>query len=449
MTDTDSLTSGERLTIRDFNGRVLQALRRLRRLTSHPPRLLAAISGGADSVAMLAALAVAERKGECELEAVHCNFHLRGAESDRDAECVFSLCADMGMDLVSLDIDIPAYRREHPGVSVEMACRETRYDAFRRLMAERQLDRVAVAHHSDDNAETLLLNLLRGAGSRGLKGMVEDTGTIWRPLLGFERSETEAYVRVLGLPYVTDSTNMKSDYRRNFLRLEVLPLIETRWPSARASLARSATLLAEENALLTATLNTLCPTGSRALAYSVVRDCVAPVTLMRHFITPYGGSRLQAEEMVRSCDRPGGKWRLGGESGAWIAYARNEGWEIRSAEAAIDRQPLNWRRIEMTPEAWEEMRSRHDAKVLYLPRPLDEYLVRTVREGDRIEPLGMRGSRLVSAVLKDAGIPREIRQEVRVVEDPSTGRILWVESHCRSRHDLISPDATHSYIIFS
>ena len=415
MTDIESLTPGERLTIIDFNDRVKRALLRLRRVSSRCPRLLAAVSGGVDSVAMLAALVGIARSGGCEVEAVHCNFHLRGAESDRDAGSVADLCADLGVKLISPDIDIPAYRRAHPGLSIEMACRETRYKAFRRLLTEHHLDRVAVAHHSDDNAETLLLNLLRGAGSRGLKGMVEDTGTVWRPLLDFDRSEIEAYVRVCGLPYVTDSTNLTSEYRRNFLRLEVIPLLETRWPAARSSLARSAALLAEENALLTATLNTLSPSGSRELPYKTVKDCVAPLTLVRHFITPFAGTRLQAEEMVRSCGRPGGEWRLGGEKGEWTVYARREGWEIRKTALESELPPLTCRCIEMTPEAWREMRSRRDARVLYLPRPLDHYRVRTVREGDRIAPLGMRGTKLVSAIIKDAGIPRERRSAIRVV----------------------------------
>lgn len=448
MTDIDTLTPGERLAINDFNDRVAHALQRLRRLTLHRPRLLAAVSGGADSVALLASLAAVARRGACDVEAVHCNFHLRASESDRDADSVARLCADLGVPLTVLDIDIPAYRRGHPGVSVEMACRETRYDAFRRMMGERGLDRVAVAHHADDNAETLLLNLLRGAGSRGLKGMVEDTGTVWRPLLDFSRSETEAYVRALGLPYVTDSTNLKSEYRRNFLRLEVLPLLETRWPSARASLARSAAILAEENALLTATLDSLCPPGSRYLAYSVAERCVAPVTLLRHFIAPYGGTRLQAEEMARSCGRPGGFWRLKSAPGSreWGVYAMGEGWEIRSL-LVEEPAPLTCQRIEMTPEAWAEMRSRRDAKVLYLPRPLEEYQVRTVREGDRIAPLGMKGSRLVSSILKDAGVPRERRASVRVVEAPRTAHLLWVEGLSRSRHDLLPPDAPTAYLV--
>ncbi|MEE1365889.1 MAG: tRNA lysidine(34) synthetase TilS, partial [Muribaculaceae bacterium] len=197
-------------------------------------RLLVAVSGGADSVALLHVLL--RLRKDCIV--AHCNFHLRGEESDRDERHVVDLCASHGVELLVKHFDVAAYCARHK-VSVEMACRDLRYEWFRQLMADRECSRIAVAHNSDDNVETMLLNLFRGTGIDGLAAMTVDNGEILRPLLGVTRRQIEEYLRECGIKYVVDSTNLESDYRRNFVRNELLPMIETRWPGARSALART------------------------------------------------------------------------------------------------------------------------------------------------------------------------------------------------------------------
>lgn len=162
----------------------------LRYIHRHMPtvasgKILAAVSGGADSVALLRVLAALG----CDCIAAHCNFHLRGDESDRDEAFVRTLCHDLGIELRCTDFDVDAYKKSH-GVSTEMACRELRYEWFERQRAALGCSVIAVAHHRDDNIETFFLNLVRGSGITGLAGIKPCNGKIVRPLLGSSRDES-------------------------------------------------------------------------------------------------------------------------------------------------------------------------------------------------------------------------------------------------------------------
>ena len=173
-------------------------------------KVLVAISGGADSVALLVAL----RKLGYDCEAIHCNFHLRNEESNRDEQFTKDLCARLGTTLHIAHFDSKAYAREK-GISIEMAAREQRYAAFEEHRVTIGAQCIAVAHHRDDSAETLLLNLTRGTGIKGLRGIQPKNGHIIRPLLCVGREEIIEYLEWRGESYVTDSTNLACDYTRN------------------------------------------------------------------------------------------------------------------------------------------------------------------------------------------------------------------------------------------
>ncbi|MDE6512503.1 MAG: tRNA lysidine(34) synthetase TilS, partial [Muribaculaceae bacterium] len=217
--------------------------------------VLVAVSGGADSVALLCACVRTAPRLGLHVEAVNCNFNLRGQESDRDSEFAADLCSRLEVKLHRIDYDVKAYLNLHPGVSTEMACRELRYADFFRICSECGLQRVAVAHNTDDDIETMMLALLRGSGSRGLRGMDADNDRVIRPLLGVTRREIEGYLSAIGQDYMTDSSNLTSDYRRNFIRRDVLPLLESRWPGARKSLSRTLSIMKEESEIINAHYN--------------------------------------------------------------------------------------------------------------------------------------------------------------------------------------------------
>ena len=183
-------------------------------------RILLAVSGGIDS--MYLANRAPELFPGARFAVVHCNFALRGTESDGDEAFVREWSARHGLDCVVERFDTRAYAAQH-GVSIEMAARELRYAWFAQLCRERGFDAVAVAHNADDNAETLLLNLLRGTGTRGLRGMGDRPGIV-RPLLDTPRAAIRSWMEEHGCTWREDSTNADSTPRRNRIRNEVFPV---------------------------------------------------------------------------------------------------------------------------------------------------------------------------------------------------------------------------------
>lgn len=277
--------------------------------TLHIHKVIATVSGGADSVAMLSALC----KTGINVVAAHCNFHLRGDESMRDQRHVERICNSLDVPLASVDFDVEAYLNAHKGTSVEMACRNLRHEWFATLMTDFAADRIATGHNADDNIETLFLNLMRGSGTSGLRGMLPDTGKIWRPLLSFHRNEILRYLDCMGIDYVTDSTNLQSDYRRNFLRNEIIPQLRSKWAGFDKALDRSIELLREENKVVTECVEKALPKSGKPLHTDVVCCFPDPELLVRRYIEPLGPFTTTASEVVAAiaADKPSSKiWKL-------------------------------------------------------------------------------------------------------------------------------------------
>ncbi|NLT57862.1 MAG: tRNA lysidine(34) synthetase TilS [Clostridiales bacterium] len=211
--------------------------------------VLVALSGGADSVALLHILRASSPQWGYELSAAHLNHNLRGEESLRDQCFVQDLCAAWGIPLTVESAEVARLAAER-GQTVEEAGRAVRYALFARLCAQRPSAVTATGHTLSDQAETVLLNLIRGAGLDGLAGMPPARAGLIRPLLGCSRADVEDYCRRHGLRYVTDSTNLESIYARNHLRLAVMPLLEHHNPNILHTLGRQAALLREEADLL-------------------------------------------------------------------------------------------------------------------------------------------------------------------------------------------------------
>lgn len=214
----------------NFNSRI-EAYIAKHGLMSKNDRVLVTLSGGADSVSLLRVLL--SLGYDCF--AVHCNFHLRGEESFRDQHFAEELCRELGVKLLVRDFDTIAYSTKN-GVSIEMAARTQRYSAFEELREEYGAAVIAVAHHSDDSVETVLLNLTRGTGIRGLTGIKPKNGFIVRPLLCVSKTDIEDYLISIDQAFVTDSTNLLSDFTRNKIRLKLLPLMREINPSVEDSI---------------------------------------------------------------------------------------------------------------------------------------------------------------------------------------------------------------------
>ncbi|MDE6151715.1 MAG: tRNA lysidine(34) synthetase TilS, partial [Prevotella sp.] len=211
---------------------------------------LVALSGGADSVALLFVLTELGYK----VEAVHCNFHLRGEESDRDESFCRNLCESLDARLHTVHFDTQTFATLH-GISIEMAARDLRYSYFRQLKEDINADSICVAHHKDDLAETVLMNLTRGTGLMGLTGIRPKNDSVIRPLLCVGRKDIERYLSALGQDFVTDSTNLVDDVTRNNIRLNIIPLLKGINPSVIESITLTAQHIVDALPLLEESTN--------------------------------------------------------------------------------------------------------------------------------------------------------------------------------------------------
>lgn len=272
--------------------------------------VLVALSGGADSIATAFAL----KKAGVNIMALHCNFHLRGEESNRDMDFVVNFCKSHQIPLETIEFDVQGYLNFHKGVSLEMACRNLRHEWFDIKMKETGFDRLATGHNADDNIETFLLNMLRGAGSRGLKGMNADNGKIWRPLLNFHRPEILEYLKSYNLTYVIDSSNLESDYRRNYLRNKIIPLLKTEWLGFDKAMDKTIQNINAENVLVESLIDSLLPSSpEKPLSVEAIMDSKAPLLIIKRFIDPYGPFSTTPQEILSAikANKPHiRRWRL-------------------------------------------------------------------------------------------------------------------------------------------
>jgi len=229
---------------------LVAAVDRALQATGMPPRggtLVVGLSGGADSVALLDALASLRRRRGFRVVAAHLDHGLRAGSADDAAFCA-ELCRSLDVPLHAGSADVRGRAARERG-GLEQAARRERYAFLRRVRDEEAAAAVAVAHTRDDQAETLLLRLLRGAGATGLAGMRPRTGDVVRPLLAVSRQEVLAHLRERGLAWREDPSNADAAHRRNRVRHELIPYLEERFnPGIRAALARTASVLADEAA---------------------------------------------------------------------------------------------------------------------------------------------------------------------------------------------------------
>lgn len=210
-----------------------------------------ALSGGKDSMCLLHLLLENQEKLNITVKAINVEHGIRGESSVLDSEFVKTHCKALNLPLKQISFDCKAYSKEL-GLTLEEGARKFRYDYFSSLIKEGFCDKVATAHHLSDTAETVLLNLFRGTSPSGLKGIPEISreGKIIRPLLGATREEIDCYVQENSIPYVTDESNLEEEYTRNFIRINLIPLVKTRFPEMEKSVARLSKIIAEEDEYL-------------------------------------------------------------------------------------------------------------------------------------------------------------------------------------------------------
>lgn len=380
-------------------------------------KVLVALSGGADSVALLRVLL---RLGYV-CEAAHCNFHLRGEESVRDERFVRALAESLGVPLHVIHFDTNAYAASH-NVSVEMAARELRYDWFAKLRQECGAKVVAVAHHRDDSVETFLLNLVRGTGINGLQGIRPVNGDVVRPLLCVSRAEILDYLSSLEQDYVTDSTNLQDEFVRNKLRLNVIPMLETINPSVSDTIAETARRLADVAQVyqeaIQAARQRVMPDGETVDIAALCREPGAQ-NLLFELLYPLGFNAAQVNDVFRSLHGESGRMFYSRE---WILLIdRNR--LIRRSLGEVEPQPeLCLERMEVNPP----FSVPHNNKEAYVDAEMvqGKLTLRKWQPGDKFVPFGMKGFKSVRNYLRDKKFSRFEKERQWVVCDGD--RIVWL-----------------------
>jgi len=453
--------------------RVVHALREAG--VARAQRLLVAVSGGVDSMVLLEVLASLQDRLGLRLSVAHVHHGLRGRAADRDATFVVAEAARRGLAASVCRLD-PAERPR--GESLQVWARAARYACLETTAERERASWIAVAHTQDDQAETMLLHLLRGTGPRGLRGIPRVRRRIVRPLLAVSRAEVEAYATERHLAFRTDASNASDVYRRNRIRHHLLPLLAKDYnPRIVESLASLATQLSEDEATLTALANSLLDESARGagpticLGVAALRAAPPAVTrrafqetfqrvsqgrhgltrrhlealrglLARDAVVPLPGGfqarrdgraiRIEPTPDAHSGSRPGDR------RPTHAGRAPSPEWQPPTKEPdEIPLRPGVWTpwppldcRVRVRPVARDTVPSgpRDRGRELLRPTLLDApLLLRSWRPGDRFRPLGMAGQKKLQDFFVDAKVPRRERGRIPLLL--TGGRIAWVVGH--------------------
>ncbi|SMP70360.1 tRNA lysidine(34) synthetase TilS [Anoxynatronum buryatiense] len=439
-------------------------------------RILVGLSGGPDSVCLLHALAMLGKKWPLTLYAAHLNHNLRGMAANRDAAFAMRFARQMGVHCVVKSEDVGTVAREKR-LSVETAARLCRYEFLNEVAERIEADWIAVAHHQNDQAETLLMNLLRGSGLKGLGGMAPCNGKVIRPLLEVSRDEVMAYCAHHQLDFCQDETNEMPEATRNKIRLELMPHLAVFNPEIVSNLGRTATLLREDEAAL----NQLAEEAMNTQAYQeesscqyenealnrlpdallsrVLRNTWQQMTTTTHTLT-YRQVK-QAVGMIRNPVQE--KWlHWPGDIYVKITWKKTifmpkaEKPETTTAPmppVLLKRNGVTWLPRGRGSVFSREMAAgsarvkRHDphCQVIAADDLTQDLVMRSRRPGDRWNPMGMNGSKTIKKTLVDAKVQGEDRENCLLLCHGET--ILWVTAWGISEGAALRPETKRTLVL--
>lgn len=375
------------------------------RLLATGDKVLVALSGGADSVALLVAL----QKLNYRCEAVHCNFHLRDEESDRDERFVQELCKRRKVMLHTVHFNTAEHAEKHK-ISIEMAARELRYDVFEKLRKQTGAIAIAVAHHRDDNAETLMLNLIRGTGIKGLRGIQPRNGHIIRPLLCVGREDIIEYLKWREEEFVTDSTNLTTDYTRNKIRLEILPKMAEINPSVNESLAAVARHLSDAELIYRHAIEESIARVKKnnIIDITSLLKEVAPATVLHEILSPLGFNASQIGNIADSLESNSGKsfsskeHLLVKDRNSLIITTNEIGEIIPQTIPENGTTETHFGKLHSELTDFDgNIPKQHDTVSLDFDKLKMPLTLRHARNGEKFCPFGMHGTKLISDYLTD------------------------------------------------
>lgn len=427
------------------------------RLCRSGENILLAVSGGVDSVVMLHLFS----KTDYPVAIAHCNFQLRGDESDGDEEFVRNLARKYHIPIFIKKCETQEYAKER-GISIEMAARDLRYNWFEEVSKKQHFQKVAIAHNRNDDEETFFIKLLRGSGMSGLRGIPVQRDQYFRPVLFASRKEILAYAKKNKLAFREDSTNATDDYLRNRVRHHFLPYYDKKFPGGTEALHRSMEKLKEEELLFRQMLDEKKQQllhkegGSVVIEIAGLRKLSPLKIWFFYLLEPYGFNRSTSDQMVTAIDSG-----LTGQlfySEQYTLLIDREKLVVkasrrRTPEEAVIKNPdgemekplsLKWEIIKNNPAFSFEKNTNvayFDADKLKLPLRLRHW-----QEGDRLIPFGMRGSKLVSDYFIDEKIDRFEKEKVWLLV--SGDKILWIVGHRASNLYRVRKQTHYIFKIF-
>ncbi len=419
------------------------------KLFSKQSKVLIGLSGGPDSMVLTHVLM--QLGYNCM--AAHCNFHLRGKDSKKDAEFVSKWCNENDIPLFTTDFDTTEYAISNK-ISIEMAARELRYNWFEKLRVEHSVDVIGIGHHKDDSVETILINLIRGTGIKGLTGIPIVNKHIVRPLLSVSRQQIMEYCSINKLPYVVDHTNEEEVYTRNILRLKVLPILEKINPSVKNSIITTANNLKEVEKIYNGYIGNVVDTvvNNNLIDIEKLKQTYSPQSVLFEILLPLGFTPSVIEDVSNNLNSIPGKMyhaesfrllkdrdylvisdnkleKTEGEDKEHLIYADSTGKELPFG-LAINKEAF-------TPQ-FEIQKNRTvlhcDFGKLSFPLTLRKW-----KEGDWFVPFGMKGKKKLSDFFTDNKFSLFQKEETWVLL--SGNDIVWIVNH-RADNRFKITDAT-------
>jgi tRNA(Ile)-lysidine synthase len=414
-------------------------------------RLLLACSGGVDSMVLLHLLV----QSKANVVVAHCNFQLRGAESERDENFVSTICKASGIECLTQSFDTAAYAATNK-ISIQLAARQLRYQWFEQLLAAGKANWLLTAHHQDDQVETVLMHFFRGTGINGLAGIKAKQQQIIRPLLNFAKSDLLQYAQAHQLQWEEDSSNEQSDYTRNFFRHEVIPVVGKVFANAVGNAANSIEHLQEAHTIYEAYINTqtkkLLEKDRQEQRISILKlqQQVAPNALLLEILQPFGFSPAQTSEVLDLCLAQTGKAVY---SATHVVF-KNRKWLVIAALAqqaatqllidATDKIVLfahGKLQFEAIPQP-ANLNNNNEAIAIIDSKALEyPLLLRPWKTGDYCYPLGMgMKKKKLSRFFVDKKLSKTEKEKIWVLE--SNRKIVWVIGQRIDERFKVKPGTT-------
>ena len=420
------------------------------RLLKHGNKVLATVSGGIDSMVMLHLL----HDAGVELVVAHCNFGLRGDESDGDEDFVKNESAKLGIECVTTHFETSVYAAQN-GISIQMAARELRYRWFHELSVQKGMDTIAIAHNCDDRIETLLINLARGTGIHGLSGIKPQNGKIIRPLLFASRKDIETHAKAYGIGFREDSSNATDKYARNYIRHHVLPGLEQFFPGIRQTIDRSMEHFSAVGSFYDETIEyykNQVVTIRGDLVYVDLQGLMqspSPPTLLYEILKPYGFSGSVAAEILEEHKHSSGRQFF---SNAFRVICDRQSLVIQMMENELQNEYLIDEHTVHLDTPIQLTIDKFDKPLKFIPDTSPDVacldggklkfpiVLRKWKHGDKFRPLGMRNMKKLSDFFIDAKLSLIDKERCWVMV--SGGQIVWVVGQRIDDRFKITSDTT-------